>query len=272
MSDPTPNDPRLEQAGASDESLLAAHEKQLGPKGDDGAHYKLLPLVLLFVFSGLIFYAGTYLNRYTARYDAAVFDENGHSTSGATAAVAADPMVLGKRSYEQVCITCHQSEGQGVSGVYPPLAGSEWVNGSEERVIRIVLYGLKGVVHVKGTEYNAAAMPAVGKVAGSGYNWSDEKIAAVLTYVRGSFGNKATAITPEQVAAIHTKEGERHEWSEDELKKIPDNASGASNEAKKAPEGDKNAKAPGAAKQTPDDAKKTPDEAKKTPEESKKNP
>ena len=220
MSDQTPNDPRLEQSGASDESLLAAHEKLLGRKPDDGAHYKLLPLVLLFVFSGLIFYAGTYLNRYSVRYDAAVFDENGHSASGSPAVAKADPMVLGKRSYEQVCITCHQDKGQGQPGVYPPLAGSEWVNGSEERVIRIVVYGLKGVVHVKGAEYNAAAMPVIGKVTGSGYNWSDDKIAAVLTYVRGSFGNNSPAITPEKVAAVHAKEGDRKEWSEEELQKI----------------------------------------------------
>lgn len=248
MSDPTPNDPRLEQAGASDESLLAAHEKLLGRKPDDGAHYKLLPLALLFVFSGLIFFAGTYLNRYSVRYDAAVFDETGHSANG-VAVVKMDPMVLGKKSYEQVCITCHQDKGQGLPGTYPPLAGSEWVNGSEERLIRIVLYGLKGVVHVKGGEFNAAAMPSVGKVTGSGYNWSDEKIAAVLTYVRGSFGNTSSAITPEQVAAIHAKEGDRKEWSEDELKKIPD-----------APN-----KAPDAPKETSAEAKKTAEEPKKTP-------
>ena len=220
MSDPTPKDPRLEQAGATDESLLAAHERLLGRKPDDGAHYKMLPLVLLFVFSGLIFFSGTYLNRYTVRYDAAVFDETGHSTSGVVAVAKAEPMALGKKSYEQVCITCHQPTGLGLPGTYPPLAGSEWVNGSEERMIRIVLYGLKGVVHVKGNEFNAAAMPAVGKVVGSGYNWSDEKIAAVLTYVRGSFGNTSSAITPEQVAAIHGKEGDRKEWSEEELQKI----------------------------------------------------
>ena len=220
MSDLTPKDPRLEQAGASDESLQAAHEKLLGRKPDDGAHYKLLPLVLLFVFSGLIFYAGTYLNHYSARYDATVFDENGHSTKGVVAAVKIDPMVLGKKNFELVCATCHQATGLGVAGVYPPLAGSEWVNGSEERVIRIVIYGLKGAVTVKGTTYNAAAMPVIGKVTGSGYNWSDERIAAVLTYVRASFGNKASAITPEQVAAVHTKEGDRKEWSEEELQKI----------------------------------------------------
>ncbi len=220
MSDPTPKDPRLEQAGATDESLLAAHEKLLGRKPDDGAHYKMLPLVLLFVFSGLIFYAGTYLNRYSVRYDATVFDENGHSTKGVAAVAKADPMVLGKKNFEAVCITCHQATGLGVAGVYPPLAGSEWVNGSEERVIRIVLYGLKGPVTVKGATYGAVAMPVFGKVTGSGYNWNDERIAAVLTYVRASFGNKAPAVTAEQVAAIHAKEGDRKEWSEEELLKI----------------------------------------------------
>ena len=220
MSDLTPKDPRLEQAGASDESLQAEHEKLLGRKPDDGAHYKMLPLVLLFVFSGLIFYAGLYLNHYSARYDATVFDENGHSTKGQVAVAKIDPMVLGKKNFELVCATCHQATGVGVAGVYPPLAGSEWVNGSDERVIRIVLYGLKGPLTVKGATYNAAAMPVFGKVSGSGYNWGDDKIAAVLTYVRASFGNTGTAITPEQVAAIHAKEGDRKEYSSDELEKI----------------------------------------------------
>ncbi len=220
MSDLTPKDPRLEQAGASDESLQAAHEKLLGRKPDDGAHYKMLPLVLLFVFSGLIFYAGTYLNHYSARYDASVFDENGKSTKVQVVVAKIDPMVLGKKNFELVCATCHQPTGLGLPGTYPPLAGSEWATGSEERVIRIVLYGLKGPITVEGKTYNAAAMPVFGKVAGSGYNWSDDKIAAVLTYVRASFGNTAGPITPEQVAAIHAKEGDRKEYSQEELEKI----------------------------------------------------
>ncbi|MDB6095634.1 MAG: cytochrome c family protein [Verrucomicrobia bacterium] len=221
MSDQNPIDPRLEQAGASDESLLAAHEKLLGKKPEDGAHYKMLPLVLLFVFSGLIFYAGTYLNHFAGHYDATIFNENAHPSTGAAPGAKIDPMVLGKKNYDQVCTTCHQATGLGVAGNYPPLAGSEWVNGSEERVIRIVLYGLKGRVTVKGTEFNAAAMPAFGKVAGSGYNWTDERIAAVLTYVRASFGNTSPAISADKVAEIHGKEGDRKEWSQEELLKIP---------------------------------------------------
>ena len=221
MSDRQPIDPRLEQAGASDESLLDAHESLLGRRPEDGAHYKMLPLALLFVFSGLIFYAGTYLNHFSGHYNATIFNENAHPVSTGPVVAKIDPMVSGKKAYDSLCSQCHMPDGKGQAGVYPPLAGSEWANGSDERMIRIVLYGLKGPVHVKGTEFNAAAMPAVGKVTGSGYNWSDDKISAVLTYVRASFGNTASAITPEQVAAIHGKEGDRKEWSEGELLKLP---------------------------------------------------
>lgn len=218
MSDQS--DPRLEQPGASDENLLSVHEQALGKKPNDGGHYRMLPLVLLFVFSGLIFYAGTYLNHYSAHYHPDIFNENAHPTNAAAEAPKIDPVVLGKRNYEQVCITCHQATGQGVPGIYPPLAGSEWVQGSPERLIRIVVYGLKGPVTVEGKEYGQAAMPVFGKVTGSGYNWSDERIAAVLTYIRQEWGNKADPITVEQVAAIHAKEGDRKEFTAEELLKI----------------------------------------------------
>ena len=141
MSDQPPLDPRLQQPGATDESLLSAHEKELAAKPDDGGHYKMVPLVLLFVFSGLIFYGGTYLNHYSGAYNGTVFNENAHPTSGASAAQKIDPMVLGKRQYDLVCAACHQPTGLGVEGVYPPLAKSEWVAGSPDRVIRILLHG-----------------------------------------------------------------------------------------------------------------------------------
>lgn len=220
MSDEN-HDPRLEQAGATDESLLAAHEKLVGIKPNDGGHYRLLPLVLLFVFSGLIFYAGTYLNHYSGHYHADIFNENAHPLPPGAAVAKVDPLVLGKKSYEQVCQTCHLPNGMGVEGIYPPLAGSEWVVGSPDRVIRIVIYGLKGKITVKGKEFGAAAMPVIGKVTGSGYNWNDERIAAVLTYIRQQWGNQAGPITPEQVAAVHAKEGDRREWSAEELLKLP---------------------------------------------------
>lgn len=218
MSELPKNDPRLDQASVSDETLLDAHEKLLGSHPDEGARYKLLPIGILFVLSGLVLFAGTYLNRYSGHYSPLVFDENGKPAS-TEIVVKVDPAAMGKAAFEQVCITCHQASGQGIPGTYPPLAGSEWVNGPADRMISIVLYGLKGDVHVEGHDYNAAAMPVFGQVANSAYSWSDEKIAAVLTYVRGNaaWGNKAGPVTADQVAAVRKADGDRKEMSEGEL-------------------------------------------------------
>lgn len=220
MSEQPPSDPRLEQPGASDESLLAAHEVPASKKTADTGHYRLLPLALLFVFSGLILYAGLYLSHYAGAYSPDIFNENAKPNSATGGPAKIDPLVLGKKNYEQVCATCHQVTGVGVEGIYPPLAGSDWVNGSPERLIRVVLHGLKGQVTVNGKPYSAAAMPAFGKVPGSGYNWNDDRIAAVLTYIRQQWGNTAGPITPEQVTAIHTLEGTRKEWSQADLEKF----------------------------------------------------
>ena len=222
MSTPNQNDPRLQQAGTTDESIVTAHERALETKPDRHAHYALLPLAIVFVFSGVIFYAGTYLNSFSGHFSSKVFDETaGPPGAGAAAAPKIDPLTLGKRQYELACITCHQANGQGVPGVYPPLAGSEWVEGSEDRVVNIVVHGLKGPVHVKGTAYGAAVMPAFGQVPGSGYNWSDEKIAAVLTYVRQEWGNTAGPIETARVTEIRNAAGSRAEWTEPELLKLP---------------------------------------------------
>ncbi len=226
MSQPSNSDPRIDQAAASDESLLAAHEKLLGKKPDDRAHYRLLPLNLLFVFSGLIFFAGTYLNRYSGHFDPHIYNEHALPHKGEAVAAALTPEQViekGKKLFNNAaCNTCHQVTGLGQPGVYPPLAGSEWVQGSEERVIRIVLYGLQGKVTVKGADFNTGVqMPSFGKVAGSGFNWSDDKIAAVLSYVRQEWGNTAGPITTEQVTAIHQKEGDHKAWTSDELMKLP---------------------------------------------------
>lgn len=220
MSMPSKQDSRLTQSATSDTSLLAAHEKAAGKQADEKGQYKLLPLALLFGFSGLIFWAGTYLNRYSGQFSAKIFDENAHPSTGPEVVAKIDPIVLGKKQFAAACIACHQADGKGLAGVNPPLAGSDWVAGSEERLVRIVIHGLKGPVNVLGVEYSAAAMPVFGKVAGSGYNWSDEKIAAVLTYVRQEWGNKSGPISTELVAAVRTKEGDRKEWSAEELLKI----------------------------------------------------
>jgi mono/diheme cytochrome c family protein len=221
MSTPSQSDPRIDQAKVTDESLVAGHEKLLGKQPDEKARYRLLPLNLLFFFSALIFFGGTYLGRYAAHFDPLVYNENLPRSGGATAAApAANPVEVGKKLFNNAaCNTCHQANGQGVPGAFPTLVASEWVTGSEERVIRIVLHGLVGPIKVNGVDYNSA-MPAFGRVAGSGYNWTDDKVAAVLTYIRQEWGNQAPPISTEKVAEVRAKEGDRKPWTAAELEKL----------------------------------------------------
>lgn len=220
MSTP-PDDTKLPQGPGADDALLSAHEKLLDRQPDEKAHYKLMPLVMLFVFSGLIFFAGTYLNRYQGKFAPTIFDENERPTSG-TPIVKIDPVAAGKAIFNSsgACYTCHMATGQGVPGTYPPLAGSEWVQGTPERLVRIVVYGLKGSVTVEGHAFNAAQMPTFGQVPGSSYNWSDDRIANVLTYIRQEWGNKAGPITEAQVAAIRAKDGAHDPETESQLDAI----------------------------------------------------
>lgn len=229
MSAPANNhDPRIDQAAITDDSLLAVHEKFLGAQPDEKARYKLLPLNLLFLFSGLIFFAGTYLNRYAGFFSPDIYNENTEHRPGQGPAEAPkvlspeEVIALGKKLYNDgACNTCHQPNGLGTPGTIPPLVGSEWVTGSEERLARIVLYGVKDAITVKGTTYNNQ-MPAFGRgVPGSAKNWSDAQIAAVLTYIRQEWGNQAAAVTGEKVAEIHGKEGSRGQFTAAELEKLP---------------------------------------------------
>jgi len=95
------------------------------------------------------------------------------------------------------CATCHQENGKGLpAAMFPPLAGTKWVVGSEERLIMLTLNGLMGPIEVKGTKYPGQVPMTQFK----GLN--DEEVAAVLTYVRNTFGNSASPISPEKVKSI----------------------------------------------------------------------
>ena len=121
----------------------------------------------------------------------------------------------GKAVYENVCALCHNPDGNGKPNQAPPFAGSEWVLGNPNRMIRIPLAGLSGPLPVKGQDWNLA-MPAMGAAL------SDEDLAAVLSYMRQSWGNHAPEVTPDQVKKVRTEIGNRTQpWSVGELNSIP---------------------------------------------------
>lgn len=100
--------------------------------------------------------------------------------------------------YAQICSQCHQNDGNGSpSQNAPPLAKSEWVQPNDpSRIIRIVLHGLSGPITVLGREWGASVMTPWKETL------NDEQIASVLTLVRNSWGNKAPAVTPEEVKRV----------------------------------------------------------------------
>ncbi len=110
----------------------------------------------------------------------------------ASAAVSAADS-LGRAVFARTCVICHQANGQGMPGTFPPIAGSHIATGDKARLIRLVLHGLQGPITVEGRAYNGM-MPAWKAL-------SDAEVAAVLTFVRSSFGNAADAVTVAEVAA-----------------------------------------------------------------------
>ena len=206
---------RLEQACASDDSIQQVHGQLRTQKPDKSSGYPFLPLGILGLMCSAVFFGSIYLAHYSIRFDPLVVNEHAkREKPGAMVAPTVTPAMLGKKVFTNICAACHQISGQGVPGVYPPLAGSEWAQGDEERIIRIVLHGLNGPITVEGKQFNNA-MASLGGVL------KDDQIANVLSYVRQEWGNKAPDVKPETVARIRAEvSGRTAPWTAEELLKI----------------------------------------------------
>jgi mono/diheme cytochrome c family protein len=105
-------------------------------------------------------------------------------------------ITLGRQLFTSICAACHQASGLGRPNVFPPLAGSDYLNADKQRAIQIVIHGRQGEVVVNGLKYNSS-MPS--------FPLSDDNIANVLTYVYNSFGNSGLEVTPDEVKAVRTQ-------------------------------------------------------------------
>ena len=116
--------------------------------------------------------------------------------------------------YAEVCQVCHQANGMGLEGAFPPLAGSEWVNGPAIVPIAIVLKGLQGEIVVKGKTYNGAMMAWESVL-------NDDDLAATLTYARSQWGNRAAPVTAAQVRAARARFASRTTpWTATEVRAL----------------------------------------------------
>jgi mono/diheme cytochrome c family protein len=179
--------------------------------------YQPIPMWLLLPVFALLLWGGWYLGANSWDFRPDHYDGSAALTSltddgPPRSTQQLDPMVLGRRVYNS-CASCHQMDGQGVAGAYPPLAGAKLVTGDPRILSRILLHGLEGPISVRGNVYNGA-MPAWA-------NLSDSEIAAVLTYIRNSWGNAAGEVPSDLVAEVRRSVGIRTTpWSADELDQI----------------------------------------------------
>ena len=106
-------------------------------------------------------------------------------------------LTRGQLVYKQTCLACHQADALGVQNMNPPLVKTKYVLGDKKVLVQIVLKGMTGEIEIDGETYHNVMAPHS--------DLSDQQVADVLTYIRNSFGNKASAISPAEVKAIRAK-------------------------------------------------------------------
>lgn len=161
-----------------------------------------IPIILISIFVG---FGITYLALRTKDAALTPGDSRTAAVSGsinegfpAAQSNAADlPSLMekGKQVFTTSCQACHQATGAGIPGAFPPVAESEWVNGSPKRLVAIILHGLQGEISVRGQKFQGVMPPFKDQL-------KPEDIAAVATYVRNSFGNSADLVPVEVVNQV----------------------------------------------------------------------
>ena len=183
-----------------------------------------LSIWLIVVYGLALFFGGAYLGRFSGNFSGDSLStgfepDKAHGPGGpggAAQQVELSPADRGKKIFSANCATCHQMTGLGVAGQYPPLAGSEYVNGGTRRLGMILLKGLQGPVKVKGAQYGSAVMQPWETTL------NDRKIADVLTYIRQEWGNTGGPVAADGVAALRKEEATHKEsWTEPDLLAVP---------------------------------------------------
>src|SRR5258708_21770629 len=169
---------------------------QVRGQRDPAERFRPLPWFVVMLIGAMAMWGMFYIHDMKGNLDSAYGDSRTPSALMASAGPGAAPgsaAVDGGQLFAAKCVACHQATGLGLPGVFPPLAGSEWVLGNDKGLVRSPLHGITGSIQVKGATYSGA-MPVFNTL-------SDAEISAVLSYVRSQWGNAAPTVSPATVAA-----------------------------------------------------------------------
>ncbi|WP_404299902.1 c-type cytochrome [Alicycliphilus denitrificans] len=145
-----------------------------------------MPLVVLLVAAAMVVWAVVYILNTEPLNLSQYGDQRTRTELSGPVAAAAGAAVDGKAIFAAQCAACHQATGAGLPGVFPPLDGSEWVQGDARVLANILLHGVTGEITVKGNKYQGA-MPSFAQL-------SDAELAGVASYIRNSWSNKGEAL------------------------------------------------------------------------------
>lgn len=218
MSSPSDNEP---ESGSRPDNNPEPQDIQAAQRREHGEPMdRLVPvsMVIMVFIAVLFFWAGVYITLYNGNFDPFTYDER-RTGAGVKEEPPAPPEplpVLGAKIYKRNCVQCHQEDGKGVDGSYPPLVGAPWVTGSPERMAKLILSGMQGDIEVLGKKVLAGNMPAWRE------NLNDRQIAAVMTYLRTKkeWNHNSSEVTPEQISEIRKAVGSRGPWTPEELLKL----------------------------------------------------
>ncbi|MDB6148657.1 MAG: cytochrome c class [Chthoniobacter sp.] len=200
---------------------------------EPSANVTPIPMWLTGVCGAVMVWAGTYFGVFHGGLSGKVFNEyesspnvlfpiptKGTSGPGAGAAATMSLAEQGKSVYGANCLSCHQGSGLGVPANFPPLVKSEWVIGSEKRLVAIILKGLTGPITIGGQKQTYS-----GNMMGWETTLTDKKIAGVVSFIRAQWGNNAPEVSEAKVAAARQEfAGRKAQWTEADLLQIPEDA------------------------------------------------
>ena len=199
---------------ASDEDMVEVHAKLNSEKHPPTIGFLQAPLVFVFLFGFLVFFCSIQLAHTTNKFE---LDPPKKVVDLSPEEIAAAKFVKkvesGKKTFSAKCASCHQSNGQGLPNMFPPLAGSEWVTSDPGLITNIILKGLKGKIVVKGETWGTVPTQQMAAV-----DINDREIANVVTFVRQAWGNSASEVTVQQVSAFREESsGRTEQWTAEEL-------------------------------------------------------
>ena len=198
----------------TDEELVEVHSKLNVEKHPPTQGFLSAPLIFVFVFGCLIFVCSIQLAHSTNQFQLHPPTDVVELTDEEKEALRIErKFESGEKIFALRCASCHQANGLGIPGQYPPLDGSKWATSDPSLISYIILKGLKGEIVVKGEVYGTSAAVNMAAVP-----ITDREIANVTTYVRQAWGNNSTEISTDEVVQFRQDTSAKQEqWTGDEL-------------------------------------------------------